>query len=44
MTEFLLIALMLSWPVLLMEGGQRLSRVLRDRQIDREIDENTWRA
>lgn len=42
MTDFFLICLLLSWPVLMMEGGRKLSRVMRDRQIDREIEENMW--
>lgn len=41
--ELLMILVMVSWPLVLMQVGQRVSRVLRDRQIDREIEENMWR-
>lgn len=44
MTDLFLMMIFLSWPVLMMQLGARLSRIARDRRIDREIDENTWRA
>lgn len=44
MTEMILMLSMILWPLGLMKLGTVVSRVLRDRRIDAEIEANMWRA